>query len=404
MRPFTSTISFDEARRRLDAAVDPIARTERVSLGAAQGRVAADDIRSSIDVPPFSRSAMDGYAVIAADMSGATVDSPVRLRVVDRLYTGQAPAVAVGTGTCAEIATGAPLPAGADAVVMVEQTAKDAGDCVLFATAAAAGQNIGRRGADISAGGIVVRRGDLLNPGRVGALAAIGNDSVTVYARPRVAILSTGNEVVEPGRSLGPGQIFDVNRFTLTAIVESNGGVADPRAPVEDTIAALASALDECAGADIIVFSGGSSVGERDLIVDVVAERGEMVFHGIAVKPGKPTGFARIGAGRTPFFAMPGNPTSCLSNAYVLLVPFLRATAGLPAAPMRTITVPLGRRIVSQAGRLQFYTVTVQQGVAMPAFKGSGEITSLSHADGFIQIPADQSVIEEGEAVEVTLF
>src|SRR6516165_5695238 len=143
MRPFTSTISFDEARRRLDAAVDPITRTERVPLGAAQGRVAAEDIRSSIDVPPFSRSAMDGYAVIAADMSGATVDSPVRLRVVDRLYTGQAPAVAVGTGTCAEIATGAPLPAGADAVVMVEQTAKDAGDCVLFATAATAGQNIG---------------------------------------------------------------------------------------------------------------------------------------------------------------------------------------------------------------------------------------------------------------------
>jgi molybdopterin molybdotransferase len=404
MRPFTSTISFDEARRRLDAAVDPMTRTERVSLSTAQGRVAAEDIRSSIDVPPFSRSAMDGYAVVAADTSGATVQSPVRLRVVDRLYTGQAPAVAVSTGTCAEIATGAPLPPGADAVVMVEQTTKDSGDCVLFATVATVGQNIGRRGADITAGAVVVHRGDLLNPGRVGALAAIGNDSVVVYARPRVAILSTGNEVVEPGRMLGPGQIFDVNRFTLTAIVESNGGIADARAPVEDTVAALGSALDQCAGADIIVFSGGSSVGERDLIVDVVAEKGEMVFHGIAVKPGKPTGFARIGAGRAPFFAMPGNPTSCLSNAYVLLVPFLRATARLPAAPSRTITVPLGRRIVSQAGRLQFYTVTVQQGVAMPAFKGSGEITSLSHADGFIQIPADQSVIEEGEAVEVTLF
>jgi molybdenum cofactor synthesis domain-containing protein len=404
MRPFTSTISFDEARRRLDAAVEPIRRAERVPLRAAQGRIAAEDIRSSIDVPPFSRSAMDGYAVIAADTSRATVESPVRLRVIDRLYTGQAPAVAISTGMCAEIATGAPLPAGADAVVMVEQTTKDAADCVLFATVATAGQNIGRRGADISAGATVVRRGELLNPGRVGAVAAIGHDKVDVYVRPRVAILSTGNEVIEPGGTLGPGQIFDVNRFTLTAIVESNGGVADARAPVEDTLAALGSALDECAGSDIIVFSGGSSVGERDLIVDAVAGRGEMVFHGIAVKPGKPTGFARIGATRTPFFAMPGNPTSCLSNAYVLLVPFLRATARLPEAPSRTITVPLGRRIVSQAGRLQFYTVTVQQGVAMPAFKGSGEITSLSHADGFIQIPADQSVIEEGEAVTVTLF
>jgi molybdenum cofactor synthesis domain-containing protein len=404
MRPFTSTISFDEARRRLDAAVVPIDRTERVALGLAHGRVAAEDVLSSIDVPPFSRSAMDGYAVVAADTSRASSESPVRLRIVDRLYTGQAPAISISSGSCAEIATGAPLPAGADAVVMVEQTTKDASDCVLIAATATAGQNISRRGGDIGAGAIVVRRGELLNPGRVGALAAIGKDDVVVYARPRVAVLSTGNEVVEPGGTLGPGQIFDVNRFTLTAIVVSNGGIADARTPVEDTVEALGSALDACAGADIIVFSGGSSVGERDLIVDVVAGKGEMIFHGIAVKPGKPTGFARIGARRTPFFAMPGNPTSCLSNAYVLLVPYLRATARLPEAPNRTITVPLGRRIVSQAGRLQFYTVTLERGIALPAFKGSGEITSLSHADGYIQIPADQSVIEEGQEVEVTLF
>jgi molybdopterin molybdotransferase len=404
MRPFTSTISFDEARRRLDDAVVPIARTERVALGATSGRVAAEDVSSSIDVPPFSRSAMDGYAVIAADTARASAGSPVRLRIVDRLYTGEAPATAISSGACAEIATGAPMPGGADAVVMVEQTAKDGDDGVLVAAAAIEGQNIGRRGADINAGTTVVRRGELLNPGRIGAIAAIGLPDVEVYARPRVAILSTGNEVVEPGRPLGPGQIFDVNRFTLTAIVESNGGVADARPPVEDTVASLGAALDGCSGADVIVFSGGSSVGERDLIVDLVAAKGEMIFHGIAVKPGKPTAFARIGASRTPFFGMPGNPTSCLSNAYVLLVPFLRAFARLPQAPNRTITLPLGRRIVSQAGRLQFYTVTLSQGMAMPAFKGSGEITSLSHADGYIQIPADQSVVEEGQRVEVTLF
>jgi molybdopterin molybdotransferase len=404
MRPFTSTISFDEARRRLDAAVVPIRRVERLMLGASQGRVAAEDVSSTIDVPPFSRSAMDGYAVVAGDTSGASAESPVRLRVVDRLYTGQAPAVVITSGTCAEIATGAPMPPGADAVVMVEQTRKDGNDCVLIAAAATAGQNIGRRGADISAGAVVVRQGELLNPGRIGAIAAIGTKDVAVYAKPRVAILSTGNEVVEPGRTLGPGQIFDVNRFTLTAIVESNGGVADARPPVEDTVASLGSALDACAGADIIVFSGGSSVGERDLILDLVSAKGEMIFHGIAVKPGKPTAFAHIGASRTPFFGMPGNPTSCLSNAYVLLVPFLRATARLPDAPSRRVTVPLGRRIVSQAGRLQFYTVTLERGMAMPAFKGSGEITSLSHADGYIKIPADQSVVEEGTEVEVTLF
>jgi molybdenum cofactor synthesis domain-containing protein len=318
------------------------------------------------------------------------------------------PKTAIVSGTCSEIATGAPLPGGADAVVMVEQTKAEGDNRVLIATAAAAGQNIGRRGADISAGAVVVRRGDVLNPGRVGAVAAIGRGEIEVYARPRVAILSTGNEVIEPGRPLAPGQVFDVNRFTLAAIVSAHGGVADARRPVDDTVDSLSAALDACAGADIVVFSGGSSVGERDLIVDLVAARGEMIFHGIAVKPGKPTAFARVnlpGANPgTPFFGMPGNPTSCLSNAYVLLVPFLRAVARLPELPSRTIRVPLGRRIVSQAGRLQFYTVKIEGGIAVPAFKGSGEITSLSQADGYIQIPADQSVVEEGAEVDVTLF
>jgi molybdopterin biosynthesis enzyme len=154
------------------------------------------------------------------------------------------------------------------------------------------------------------------------------------------------------------------------------------------------------------VFSGGSSVGERDLMVDVIGAKGELVFHGIAVKPGKPTGFAmvEVGGRRVPFFAMPGNPTSCLSNAYVLLVPFLRAVARLPTLIEKTVRVRLGRRIVSQAGRLQFYTVRLEGGVAIPAFKGSGEITSLSHADGYIQIPPDQAEVEEGSFVDVTLF
>ncbi|HXD74543.1 MAG TPA: gephyrin-like molybdotransferase Glp, partial [Vicinamibacterales bacterium] len=390
--------SFDEARRRLDAAATPVARTERVPIASAGWRVAAEDVVSPIDVPPFARSAMDGYAVIAAD----TERPPATLRIVERLYTGRAPSRTISRGTCAEIATGAPLPDGADAVVMVEQTSTAGDESVRIDVAADAGQNIGRRGADIAAGATVVRAGDHLNPGRLGAVAAIGRNDIAVYAKPRVAILSTGNEVIEPGRPLAAGQIYDVNRFTLTSIVDAHGGIADPRPPVEDSVDALAAAIDACASADVIVFSGGSSVGDRDLIVDVIAKKGEMIFHGIAVKPGKPTGFAKVGG--KAFFAMPGNPTSCLSNAYVLLVPFLRSVARLPALIERSLRLPLGRRIVSQAGRLQFYTVRVEHGIAMPAFKGSGEITSLSQADGYIQIPADQSVVEEGSAVEVTLF
>jgi molybdenum cofactor synthesis domain-containing protein len=402
VRPFASTISVDEARRRLKAAVSPIEQTEVVTLAEGAGRVAAEDVAASMFVPPFSRSAMDGYAVVASDTSGASPQTPALLRIVEKIYTGHPPASAIRSGYCAEIATGAPLPEGADAVVMVEETRPQDEDYVKILAAALAGQNIGRQGADISPGDLVVRSGDLLNASRIGALAAIGRPTVRVYARPRVAILSTGNEVVEPGSAIGPGQIYDVNRFTLAAVVTANGGIAEPHPPARDTIEALEAALDRCRSADVLIFSGGSSVGERDLVLDLVQKRGRMIFHGIAVKPGKPTAFAIV-ADR-PFFGMPGNPTSCLSNAYILLVPFLRATARLPLYAPRTLNATLGKRIVSQAGRHQFYTVRIEGGIAFPAFKGSGEITSLSRADGYIEIPADQDTVEEGREVTVTLF
>jgi len=301
-----------------------------------------------------------------------------------------------------EIATGAPLPPGADAVVMVEDTTISDGEVNILA-AVTAGQNIGRRGADIRTGDAVVAAGDVLTASRIGALAAVGCASVEVFARPRVAILSTGNEVVEPGQPLPAAHVYDVNRFTLAALAATHGGAPEPRRPVHDSLDALVSAIDDCAAADVIVFSGGSSVGNRDLILDVVRARGEMIFHGIAVRPGKPTAFAMVN-GQTPFFGMPGNPTSCLSNAYVLLIPFLRATARLPPHAPHTIDVPLARRIASAAGRHQFYTVRISDGLAWPAFKGSGDITSLSQADGYIEIPDTVSVIEEKTVVRVTLF
>ena len=345
---------------------------------------------------------MDGYAVIASDTVGATRTTPARLRVIERVFTGAMPLHRIDPGTCAEIATGAPLPNGADAVVMVEETTLASDQLVEIFTAASTGQNIGRVGADIRPGDLVVRTGDLLNPARIGALAAIGCRDLEVFARPRVAILSTGNEVVEPGEALQAAQIYDVNRFTLAAVISNHGGIALPQPAVPDTLEALDAALAACIDSDIIIFSGGSSVGNRDLIVDLIAARGEMVFHGVAMKPGKPTAFARIDG--KPFLGMPGNPTSCLSNAFVLLVPFLRATARLPVYAPRTVRARLARRIVSPAGRHQFYTVRVSDGAAYPAFKGSGEITSLSQADGYIEIPADQSTVEEGALVEVILF
>jgi molybdopterin molybdotransferase len=402
VRPIRETITIDEARALLFASAIPIERTERIPIDRAAGRVLAQDVTSRVDVPPFDRAAMDGFAVIAEDTFGAGPHDPRTLRCVDRVFTGQLAPRPVTPGTCIEIATGAPLPDGADAVVMVEETENGAGDEIRVLSPVYPRQHVGRRGADIAEGQTILAAGDFLNPSRIGALAAMGLTEVDVYARPRVAILSTGNEVVAPGQTLAPGQIYDINRFTLASVIHAHGGAAIVHPTVADTIPELTAAVDAARAEDVIVFSGGSSVGERDLILDVLARMGEVIFHGIAVKPGKPTALGRIG--RQPVVGMPGNPTSCLSNAYLLLVPMLRRIARLPEHRPTVVRLPLARRIVSTTGRHQFFTVRVDDGRAVPAFKGSGDITSMSRADGYIEIPAQTDIVEAGELVDVKLF
>ena len=402
MRPIRETISLDEARAIIGRTVRTIDRTERVRLEHANGRVLAGPIVAQADVPPFSRAAMDGYALRAADTFGASTQDPRVLTRVETIFTGQVPTKAVDEHECAEIATGAPVPAGTDAVVMVEETDSGPDGRVRVFSPVYPGQNVARQGTDIRTGQQVFEARTVLNPSRLGALAALGYVDVGVFERPQVAILSTGNEIVEPGQPLKPGQIYDINRFTLASIIAEHGGhpVALPTAP--DTLEDLHHALESCLRYDLVVFSGGSSVGERDLILDAVDRMGTVLFHGIAVKPGKPTLFGTIGG--TPIFGMPGYPTSCLSNAYMLLVPPLRAMAHLPAAALRTVRLPLGQRVVSTTGRHQFYTVRLVNGSAMPAFKASGDITSMAQADGYIEIPAQTDVVEPGELVDVTLF
>ena len=401
MKPIRETIPLEEARQLIAEACKPIDRTERVRLLDANGRVAACDVLSTRDVPPFARAGMDGFAVRAEDTFGASRYESKPLRVIDKIYTGQVPTKSVEAGTAIEIATGAPMPLGADAVVMVEETETSGGE-VRVLTPVYPRQNVGRQGADIVVGQTVIARGWVLNPSRIGALAALGVADVEVYAKPSVAILSTGNEIADPGQELQPGQIYDINKFTLSTIIQEHGGVPSPFATAQDTIEALEHAIDACASCDVLVFSGGSSVGERDLILDVIKSKGEIVFHGIAVKPGKPTVFGTIN-GR-PMFGMPGYPTSCLSNAYMLLVPALRSMARLAPRHTQTLSLPVGQRIVSTTGRHQFYTVRVVDGQAMPAFKASGDITSMSQADGYIEIPAQTDIVEKGEVVDVKLF
>jgi molybdenum cofactor synthesis domain-containing protein len=402
MRPFREVISLEAARAILETTGSPIDRVERIPLDQANGRVLARDVIATGDVPPFSRAGMDGYAVRASDTREATRERPRTLKKVGVLFTGQVSHIAVHDGECMEISTGAPMPDGADAVIMVEETDSDADGTVRMFTEVHPQQNVGRRGADIQTGQVVVSAGNTINSSRVGALAATGSSTVEVYARPSVAILSTGNEIVEPGRPLGPGQIYDINRYTISAVVSDNGGVPMPYPPAPDSLDALTSTLENCLTNDIVVFSGGSSVGERDLIRDAIAAKGTLLFHGVAVKPGKPTGLGVVNG--KPVFAMPGYPTSCLSNAHMLLVPMLRRIARLAPQIRRTLTLPLAQRITSAAGRHQFYTVRIEDGFAVPAFKGSGDITSMSRADGYIEIPAAIGAIEAGTSVEVTLF
>jgi molybdenum cofactor synthesis domain-containing protein len=402
MRPIKDTIPLEEAREIIDAAMPRITRVERVALLDANTRVLAQDVTSDRDVPPFSRAAMDGYAVVAENTFGASRFDPKTLRVIDKVYTGQMPGKRVNSGESVEIATGAPMPDGADAVVMVEETERGTSGDVHILTPVYPRQNVGKQGADIVSGQTVLRAGDVLNPSRIGALAALGILDVAVYAKPRLAILSTGNEIADPGEPLLPGQIYDINRFTLSSIIAEHGGVPVAHRTAQDTLDDLQRAIDACLEDDVLVFSGGSSVGERDLILDVIGRRGEILFHGIAVKPGKPTVFGVISG--KPVFGMPGYPSSCLSNAYMLLVPALRRLARLPPHHAQSMQLPLAQRIVSTTGRHQFYTVRIVDGQATPAFKASGDITSMAHADGYIEIPAQTDIVEKGQLVEVKLF
>jgi molybdenum cofactor synthesis domain-containing protein len=402
MRPLRETITLERARALMLDAIRPIDRVDRVALSEAHGRVLARAATSTVDVPPFDRAGMDGYAVIAADTFGASRSDPRPVRRIHTVFTGEVSSETLTPGLCMEIATGAPMPAGADAVVMVEETERADDDLVRIMTPVYPGQHVGRRGADIQAGQVILNDGDLLNPSRVGALAAIGLSAIDVCAKPCVAVISTGNEIIDPGHTLQPGQIYDINRFTLSAVIADHGGVAVPIRTAADSLDDLQAAVDAAGRADVIVFSGGSSVGERDLVLDVMQRMGNVVFHGIAVKPGKPTAFGHIG--HTPVLGMPGYPTSCLSNAYILLVPLLRRMARLPAYEPHVVRVPLARRIVSTTGRHQFYTVRIADGSAVPAFKASGDITSMSQADGYIEIPTHTDIVEAGQEVEVRLF
>ena len=406
MKPMKAFISLEDGLRILLDCVEPITRTERVELLQATGRVLAEPVVAGMSVPPFPRAAMDGYAVIAEDTFGAGNFNPVRLSLTDVIHAGDTARGEVARGTCIQVATGSPIPAGADAVVQVEDTELEGdgarAEKVKIYKPVYPRQNVSPQGEDIQTGREVLSSGTRLDPSKIGVLAALGITEVPVFARPTVAVIPSGNEIVHPGDPLEPGKIYDINSYTLSALIQETGGVPRLFPIMKDTLEDVRRTLRDALVCDVIVLSGGSSVGERDVMVEAVEGMGEVKFHGIAVKPGKPTLCGLI-EGKL-LLGMPGYPTSCLTNGYGLLVPVLRKLARLPEARTGGVELPMSRRYTSTIGRHQYLPVRVEHGEVVPAFKESGAITSMADAEGYIEIPANVDLVEKGERVLVKFF
>ncbi len=402
MKPFKGLRSISEVRKIIDKSAIPIGSFETIKITAALDRVIFEDITATIDIPPFDRSAMDGYAVKAKDTFNAAQFQPSTLKCIGTIHAGaELNKYNITKYKCVQIATGAVIPAGADAVVMVEDTERD-GDEIKIYKPVHPGQNISKKGEDLKKRKNVLEKGTVLNSAKIGVLAALGIENVKVYKRPTVAIIPTGNEVAELGHPLKKGQVYDINSYTLYNLILENGGKPTKMGIVEDSYDALSSALKAALKHDIIIFSGGSSVGEKDLLVDIIEAHGETLFHGVQIKPGKPTLCGTVK--NKLVFGLPGYPAACLTIGYLLIAPMIRTISKLPPKQEQIILSKLARRVVSSLGRHQFLTVTLKNGQALPVFKESGAITSIANAVGYIEIPENVDLLEKGDVVEVKLF
>lgn len=406
---FLQVVTRDEAERRFreHLALVPLG-TQTIALHDALGRVLAHDVRADIDVPGFDRSNVDGFAVQAESTWGAMEEDVRTLCLTDEsLAPGLVPQREVTKGVATSIATGGMLPRGADAVVMIEYTDADAGQ-VQIRRAATAGENVSYAGTDIARGETVLRAGQALSSREIGVLAALGLAEVDVHRRPRVAIFSTGNEIVAPGAPLPVGAVYDSNAAIISAAVQELGGEPVRLGVIPDDEAALSAALQQGLTCDAVVFSGGTSKGEGDLSYRVVAALQDpgIVAHGVALKPGKPVCLA-VTNGK-PVVILPGFPTSAVFTFHEFLAPVIRAFAGLPPEQRKQVAATLPMRINSERGRTEYLLVGLvptDEGLsAYPMGKGSGSVTTFSGADGFITIGQHTEILEAGAPVQVQLL
>jgi len=386
------------------------AGTENVPLLEAFSRVLAEDVVASLDIPPFSRSTVDGYAVRAEDTFGAEENQPVKLKICGKVRAGESPKTAVKNGEAAEIVTGAPIPRGADSVVMLEYTEVKAKTLSVY-SAVVKGENVMKAGSDIRKGETLLKKGQALQSREIGVLAAVGSAKAKVFTVPRIAVLSTGAEIAEPGKRLPPAKVYDINAYSLCAAVQESGGQPIYLGVFPDSMDEMKMAIQKAlASADAVVTSGGVSVGPKDLMPKVLDSFGKpgVVVCGVAVKPGKPLTVAMIDG--KPVFALPGHPTSALLVFHLLVRSTVQSMAGRTVGKPEAVRASAGMRMFPAKGRRTFVMVTLRKDaagrlVAEPVPTGlSGAITTLARADGFVEIAEDTQFVDAGEEVDVQPF
>jgi len=411
LKGFRETTKVDEALKTLFGAYSPPRlEAETLPLDEALGRVLAEDLVAPGDLPAFDRAAMDGYAVVAEDTFGASQSNPVALRLVAQILMGVPPSFTVQRGEAAEITTGAPMPQGADAVLMLEYARRLDDSEVEALAAVTPGENVSRRGEDVVRGEVILRRGARMRPWDLALMAALGLDSVDVLRKPKVALLSTGSELVEVGATPKPGEVIDVNRLLLAGLVREIGGEALSLGITEDSVSALAARIKhglECA--DLVLVTGGTSVGRTDLVPDAINSLGKpgMLLHGLSLRPGRPTGLALIDG--KPIVSLPGFPVSASVAFQAIVEPLLLRLLGAEPKPHPTVFARMARRVPSATGgRTVVRVVVTKTGegyVAEPLrAAGSGILSSLVRANGLILVPEEKEGVEKDELVEVQLL
>jgi len=414
MPEFLTLLPPDEARTLLLSHLSgPLPDSDLIDVPSSLGRILADDIAAPHPLPNFQRSTVDGYAVRAGDTHGASDSLPAYLNLIGEVPMGDAPAFEISSGQCALIHTGGMLPDDSDAVVMLEYTQSVQKDEIEIFRAVAHGENVILIGEDVAQGQTIQARGSLMRPAEIGGLMALGIVKVKVVRKPLVGLISTGDEVIDPSQSPRPGQVRDINSFTLGALVEKSGGIAKRYGIISDEIGALknaaANALAEC---DAVIITAGSSASTRDMTADVIRSLGApgVLVHGINTHPGKPT-ILGVCNGK-PVIGLPGNPVSALVNGYLFVVPVIEKLLGALQRPKATVLARLTVNLASQAGREDWWPVRLRfsssgrepKVEAEPIFGKSNLIFTLAAANGLLRIQPDATGLSAGERVEVFLI